>query len=493
MTTNRIARLLLFFSLLPLLATAQEPAPTTATVKEGATFAELLPLTAENLRGHKMLYDEGWYVVSSSRKALAFAKEKSIKSFGETMREVRSDIARHSGGYAADLKGDLSGAVETGKEVVVEGTARSGEIFVKTHDLALTEYAYSKETFQRAMDSLIKGNLTLGKRTEEERRELVGLPGNYFKHLKSDFSNLRELTDAANRGFADKIEIGWDSAFHKATQAFRDEYDRSGRQPNSLMALGPILAGYLKAIYHGVAAPTAKTIVKGGAKGSTEVLFLPVAGATMVTGRTIESVGLTLYYTGKTGVKIVSPTVEGGLLSGLSLLSLSAVPATYVTGGTVGAMNQVAFTTAGPVVGVAEGVATTAVDTAKYVSFVAYDSGKGATKVVINQASSGVVLGYNALTALPTHLLLGAMDTVVFLAYDGPKLLLASTRGKVGQGDTAVALEDLPVGTVVDLQKLRQEHQVEVEVLSEDNAVLREVLEKLPQDLTVPPPTTGKE
>ena len=39
----------------------------------------------------------------------------------------------------------------------------------------------------------------------------------------------------------------------------------------------------------------------------------------------------------------------------------------------------------------------------------------GATKVTMNQAQSGVVLGYNALTALPVQTLLGVANGVVFL------------------------------------------------------------------------------
>ena len=450
------------------------------------TLKELLPLTAGNLHGHQLLYDEGWFVVTSSRKAFAFAKEKSLTSSAAAVRQVLDDYARHTGGYQAEVKADVSGAIATGQELVTTGTALSGDILVGTHELAQAEYAYAQKSYQRAIDSFVKGNLSLGKRTEVERRELVNLPGNYYKNLKSDFSNIRELTNAANDKFANKIEIGWDSAFAKASKEFRAEYEHSGEQPNSLIALGPILHGYLKAIYHGLAAPTAKTIVKGGAKGTTDALFLPVAGVTVVTGRTIQSVGLTVYYTGSSGVKLVAPTVEGGLLSGLSLLSLSAVPATYVTGGTLGAMNQVAFSTVGPTYALAEGVTTTTVDTAKYVSFLAYDSAKGATKVVINQASAGVVLGYNALTALPAHLLTGALDTVILLAYDGPRLVIASVTGTIEQNDEHAALGELPIGTVVDVKALQENPAITVMILSEESAVIREVLEKLPADLKVP-------
>jgi hypothetical protein len=184
----------------------------------------------------------------------------------------------------------------------------------------------------------------------------------------------------------------------------------------------------------------------------------------------------------------VSPTIEGGLLSGLSLLSVSTVPVTYAAGGTLGAVNQVAFSTAGPAAGVAEAAATSTVHTAGYVGFLAYDAVAGTTKVVINQAASGVVLGYNALTAIPTHALLGVEDTVVFLAWDGPRLVVAAAQGKIkSKTETGVvethSLGDLPIGTVVDLKKLEQTEGVKVDVLSTDPAVIRNVLEKMPEDM----------
>jgi hypothetical protein len=197
-------------------------------------------------------------------------------------------------------------------------------------------------------------------------------------------------------------------------------------------------------------------------------------------------VGLTFYYTGKTGVKIVSPTVESGLLAGMSVLSLSAVPVTYAAGGTLGAVNQVAFIAAGPVAGTAHGVATTTIDTAAYVGLVTYDGVKGTTKVAINQASSGIVLGYNALTAIPTHIVMGVEDTAVFLAWDGPRLMIAAASGKLktrSDDKDQPTLGDLPVGTVVDMKKLEQSQGTKVEVLSTDPAVIRDVLERLPDDL----------
>lgn len=481
-----------FLLALPAVLSAVETAPTPTGANAGGKqpIEDVIPLTMGNLRGHTMLYNEGWYVVTSSRKALDFAKEHSITRSRDALAEVAASAGGRSRDYTANIASDVKGAVEGGKRVVATGTGLTGDILRTTHRAGKAGYAYASETFRKAGESFIQGNLSLGKRTAEDRKELAALPGNYFAGLRDDFSNIWELTSTANDKFAGKIETGWDRAFDRAASEFKKEYDRSGESQNTLTALGPILYGYLKSVYHGIVAPSSKTIVKTGVSAVTYTgaygVFLPVASASVVTGRTVQSVGLTLYYTGKTGIKIVSPTVESGLLAGLSVLSLSAVPVAYAVGGTLGAVNQVAFTAAGPVAGAAQGAATTGIDTAAYVGLVTYDGVKGTTKVVINQASSGVVLGYNALTAVPSHLIMGAFDAAVFLAWDGPRLVIAAARGKIGPaGDSSEqpTLSDLPVGTVVDLKKLEQSQGIKAAVISTDPAVIRDVLERLPDDL----------
>ncbi len=452
-----------------------------------SAIEEIIPLTMGNLRGHQMLYNEGWYVITSSSKAFEYAREHSLASSRTALQRLAADAARHSSEYQKTIGKDARDSVGTGAMLVTDGTKLSGKLVSAAHDIAKTELVYADRSFQRAMDAIVRGNMTIAKRTEAERQELAGLPGNYFKTVKEDFSNLHDLAAQARQRFSGRIEPAWEASFQKASREFRSEYERSGNEHNSLMALGPILYGYLKSFYYGLAAPASKTIVKTTAAGTSDALFLPVTAASVVTGRTVQAVGLTVYYTGKTGIKIISPTIEGGLLSGLSLLSLSTVPVTYAAGGTLGAVNQVAFSTAGPVAATAEGIGSATVHSAGYVGFLAYDAVKGTTKVAINQAASGVVLGYNALTAVPTHAVMGAVDAAIFLAWDGPRLVIASAQGRLKTGDKTAdqtySLGDLPAGTVVDLRELEKSDGVKVEVLSTDSSVIRNVLEKIPDDV----------
>ena len=481
--------LVLMLSLLAIGCAEQRPAATDRETQ--STLDDILPLTAANLRGHKMLYDEGWFIVTSSRNALTYAKNTSVFSSAEAIRLLSEHVAHRTTNYTGGLSSDARHAVGTGKALAEGGTGLTGQILRGTGSLAKTEAAYARTTFVNAWDTFIQGNLSLRNRTEQDRQNLMALPDETFASLREDFSNLWELTQAMHEKVAGKIEVSWDAAFQQASREFRTEYERSGEQPNTLLAMGPILRGYLKAFYHGAAVPSSKALVRTTATGAayaTGGVFLPIATTSVVTGRTVQATGMAFFYTGKTGVTLISPTIESGLLTGLATLSLGAVPLTYVGGGTLGVINQVAFTVSPPVVATGEGLAMSTVDTGKYVAYLAYDGLTSATKVTINQASSGLVLGYNALSALPAHLFMGMADTVILLAWEGPQLVITKVTGKlkVRPSDAGPAGEasagDVPVGTVLDLNKLNQVDGIQVEVISRDPALIREIIPRVACD-----------
>ena len=453
-------------------------------VPSGRSVQEVIPVTMANLRGHKALYEEGWFVVTSTKEALAYARERSVIRSAEAIELAREEIAAHSQEYGEAIKENADAALKTGADIFREGTETTKEIFAATDAIATAQVDFASEHFEKAWERFVKGNLHLARRTAEEREELRNTFSTYFGNLSEDFSDIYEIAASLNGDFAEKIAAVWDGALDEAGETFQREYEASGESPNSLVALVHILQGYAKALYIGLVRPGSETVTEGvvtGGKNAGKVLFLPVAAVTSVAGRTVQSVGLTLYYTTKTGVKIVSPTLEAGFLSGLSILSLGTTPVTYVTGASIGAVNQVAMTAAAPAAAVGQGVASTTIDTAKYVTFVTYDALAGTAKVVFNQAASGVVLGYNALTALPTHLVMGVGDAAFFLAWDGPNLVVAMAEGEV-RGFSA---GDLPVGTVVDLKKLQEADGMNVRIISDDPEVIGKVLEEVPGDMRV--------
>jgi hypothetical protein len=78
---------------------------------------------------------------------------------------------------------------------------------------------------------------------------------------------------------------------------------------------------------------------------------------------------------------------------------------------------------------------------------------------------------------------MGVIDGAVFLAWDGPHLVIAYANGEIknDRGET-VRVDSLPVGSVVDLRAL-EKSGAQINVLSDDPEVIRQVLEKLPDDL----------
>lgn len=457
------------------------------------TPGEIISVTESNLRGHKSLYKEGWFVVSSTEKAFSYAKEHSITSSGQAMSRAVEDMGGHSAEYGKNLVESGKGGVQTGAKIFEGGTKLSKQELAYTGTLVKSEWDYGSAKLNSAWEHFVKGNMSLAERTAEDRQALAAVPGNWFEHLQGDFHNLGELTDAATNAMSTHIEGRWSDAYGEARTDFNASYQKSGTRGNSLSGLGDIMVGYIKVIYSGLVKPTTRTAVQAAevtAKGVTNVVFLPVAGLFIVTGRTIASTGLSLYYTTSMGVKLVSPTVEGGLLTGLSMLSYSTIPVTAAVGGAVGVVNQVAVTTAAPVVGAGQAVVVGAAETGVYAAQVSYDLIKGATKVTMNQAQSGIALGYNALTALPTQTLLAAANSVVFLAYDGPRLVVASVKGEVQWSDKngdkgSIPVQSLPVGSVVDLNALSKQPGVQTQIISDDPDVVQKVLEKLPDDLRV--------
>lgn len=455
--------------------------------------SEIISVTESNLRGHQSLYKEGWFVVSSSEKAFNYAKQHSITASGDAVTRAVADTSAHSAGYGKNLIAAGKGGVELSKDIFESGTKLSQREIEFTKGLVKSEWDYGSDTLNLAWQRFVKGNLTLSERTEEDRQALAAVPGDWFKSIKSDFHNINELAHSATEVMSTNIEGRWNDAFDEAKNAFSDSYDKSGTRGNSLFGLGDIMAGYGKAIYSGFVKPATQSTVQGATvtvKGVSKLVFLPVASVFIVSGRTIQSTGLGLYYTTSMGVKLVSPTIEGGLLTGLSMLSYGSIPVTAAAGGAVGAVNQVAVTMASPLAGATKTAIVGAVDTGMYAAQVSYDLIKGVTKVTLNQAQSGIVLGYNALTALPTQLLLGSANGIVFLAYDGPRLVVASAKGEVKWSDKAgenntMPVQSLPVGSVVDLNAMSREPGVQVQIISDDPDVVQKVLEKLPDDLRI--------
>lgn len=442
--------------------------------------------------GHVALYHEGWRVISSTEQAFHYAHEHGVVASGQALAEAQADIRQDNRSLGKGLSESGDRGVQVGKDVYAGGTEVTHATLGVTAGLAKLEWDYGSAAMVDAWHTVYKGYMTLGPRTADDRRALRAVP--WYRGLNDDFSNLNALTDAALGDAAPHIHVDWGKAYDAAQTDFNAAYQHSGTRDNSLAAVGDLLGGYANAIYSGFVDPAAETAGQAAevaadktTRGVAKLVFLPTAKLLMIGGRTVESTGLTLYYTTSMGITLVSPTVEGGLLAGVSLLTDTAVPMTAAAGGAAGLVNQVAVTGAATAAGAGVAAAGAASDTAVYAAQLSYDLAKASTRVTINAGESGVALGYNAITAIPGQLVLGGGD-VMLLVLDGSRLAIATARGEVdwtgpdGQKH-AVPVKSLPVGSVVDMKALAKQPGVQVRTISDDPAVVNRVLEKLPQDL----------
>lgn len=447
----------------------------------------LLPLTAGNIKAHKNLYNEGWKIIPSVKKTFEYAHQKSITSSGQALAEAWVEIGKDSKAFKKGWEKAFSAGGRRAGKVFGTGTKISKTILKGTDKLAQIQFDFGKQAFSRAGD-FITGGIYYGKRTGEHWKNLKNTWPNYFGNLKKDFSNIWELNNKIVASLAPKIKADWDGAFTEAAQDFQKEYEESGTRGNTLEALGDILPGWLKMLYSGVAKPSARALVQGTmytAQGVAYV-FTPVASVTMLAGRTVQSTGLSFYHATRTGIEVVAPTVEAGFLTAIGAMSYVTGGLTVVGGSSLALVNQVAFTGAAGVASGGETIVRAGAATGKYAALMTYDVVKGGTKVVINQVKSGVALGYAALTQIPAHLLLLVPDTLILLVFDGPRLVIVSVQGALKGSDkknAPVNINALPVGTVVDLEKLKKNKNLKVKVLTDDPAITKKVLLKASEDL----------
>ena len=127
------------------------------SANEKLSVEDVIPLTMGNLRGHKMLYNEGWYVVTSSSRAFEYAREKSIISSKTALQRVVKDASTHSGQYKESVKTDILDSVKTGQKLVAGGSKLSNEIIDTTHTLALAELDYAGDPFQKSNGGICAG------------------------------------------------------------------------------------------------------------------------------------------------------------------------------------------------------------------------------------------------------------------------------------------------------------------------------------------------
>ncbi|MCC5815258.1 MAG: hypothetical protein JJT78_10910 [Leptospira sp.] len=441
-----------------------------------ASMEEIAPLTSNAIGARKELHKNGWKVIPSTEKSLKTAKESSTMTAKHAMAAVLLKKGERVTTYPKELKTAIQDVRNWGVEFEQSEEETRRRIRENSWNLARKEMVASGNFLNQSKDSFVLGYLMYFERTEEDFKELKNIPGGYYNDLKSDFSNIYKESAKIRKENSEKLTKSWKGAIENGLQVYKDSYYKSGERANSLLAVVDILGGYTMAMSEFFLKPVGTSLMSSGEILLWDGVILPVSTSSLFAGRTLASTGMTLFYTSKVGVKTISPTIEAGFLSSVALVSASATVPTVVGGESLRAFNQVTVVAGTESARAAGTIGAIGYKTGEMVVGMSYDFGKDSTVSALYGLKTGVVLGYTALTVIPTQLVLSAPDSVFFLAWDGPRLVVAKSKGNLKQWG------NVPAGTIVDLEKAKKQG-VEVEIVTDDPKVIKEVIEAQDKDL----------
>lgn len=430
------------------------------------SFAEDLSLTKKNLAGQKFLFEKGWYVITSPVEAWDYAvknNETSKEAFIRALDKIR--LSKETSGERVEKASETNKAIQKKAEEAYQSLKQQGSKLEKA------SYAQSSKHFQDAWKSLSLGYIHYKETNKDDLESLKKVNTEFFGKTKSDLQDMDKAVEEVLGFLLEKNEVSWKKHFQEGRYSFHENYERSGTRGNSLTGLWDILKGYASWSYHSIISPTSKTVYHQ-AKKVPYYTVDTVSKTFIASSNVVYSIGANLFYTTKLGYGIVAPSVESGMLAALAL--------TESVGGAVagnslkaaGLINKVAIKTMGPVAGTGQFVFEESGARAKDAASVIVHGAEAVGEVVIDKVDSAVVLGYSALSQIPAQLLLTSMNTTILLVYDGPKLILAKVSGDVGDKK----IEDVPAGTVLDLNKLKS-IGFKIETLTEDPEVIKKVME----------------
>lgn len=433
-------------------------------------FQKIAPLTANALGERKNLHEKGWYVIPSSKKSTKVVLENGTMSFQTAKAMVFVSLKKRAEDYPGNLGIRMKKVRSFGKDEEKALQEFSKSIYSGTFNLAQWELEQSGELFKESGKSIVMGYIQLGDIEKKDREEIATTIKQFNKDRIQNYGSITELFSDVSKKNGTEISNAWSGAYKRAVDEYAKEYDESGTRPNTLVALWDIFQGYTVAVKELAFAPVTTTVVNSGKVVLINGVAVPVAYVATFLNQTIVTTGLVIYYPVKLGYRVVSPTLEAGFLSSMGILSASATAPTIVGGTAVGAFNQVATVTGVESARATGAVAGSAFESGATATGMIYDFSKGTAESVYYGLKSGIVLSYAALTVIPTHLLLSVPDATIFLAWDGPRLVIASIKGNY-QG-----FENLPVGSIVDLEEARKKGKVEI--LTDDQTIVKKVLEK---------------
>lgn len=451
------------------------------------SWKDVARITSANLEGHKYLYDHGFYVITSTKNSIEYFRNNSVKTSGMVWQKFLEELDKNNMITSSELKDNPKKSMEFYEAIKkVKVTTKQKLNFAKD-SVVDAEVSLAKSSGDKALTGFLTGFITIKKRTEKDFHEIKKISNNYFHALKQDFSNLRNLIENFKKKKLIDIEesdekIKWSESFSRAQSEFNKEYEKTKSDSNTLIALPRIVWGHLKAMYWAVVKPAGESVYFGVSesgnlitKGIEKFILLPVASSIIVGGRTLYTIGGVVYHAGSGGINILSPITETTLHAAVSLVALTSTVPSYAFIEGANIFSQVTLTGSSVVLPTLDYAANTAADLGIYTGKVIYETAKSTGQIFYGNTKSAVVLGYNAISALPTHVLMGAVNSTIFLVYDGPRIFIAWRKGEFVR-------EDLPVGSILDYQKLK-ESNIEINQIELDDAQMKSVIHGIEVDL----------
>ncbi|TGK54223.1 hypothetical protein [Leptospira bouyouniensis] len=432
------------------------------------TFKKIAPLTANSYGSRKNLYEHGWAVIPSGKKAIDLSKE-NLMSANVAKAMVLVKLKKRSEDFPGKLGNTMNAVKQWTKEGYSDGTKRTEDIYDAGVQLSKEEWKLSKSSFSEAGNRFVLGYVFLVPRVKSDWDVMDKELSRYAGVRDQKSNQLNQLFTSTLKNNSKNVMNSWGDSFKKASDEFTRNYEESGERDNALLALVDIFQGYTVALKEVVISPVAKTTVNTGELLLVNGVYVPLSQGMNFSSNALVSTGLVFYYTTKSGYRVFSPTLEAGMFSSIGILSASATLPTYTSGTSIALFNQVtsvAATTAGGAIGATGGVGY---ETTAYATGLTYDLTTGTAEAGMYTMSSGIVLGYSALTVLPPQILLTAVDGPILIMYDGPRVVIAVVKGNY------VEEEDLPTGTVINLEEAKKKGKVKI--LSDDPKLIKKVLD----------------
>ncbi len=437
--------------------------------KKPLSFQRIAPLTTNAYGGRKNIHENGWWIIPSSQKSIESTFDSGRMSFRVAKAIVVTKLKGRAENYPSDLQSTVKKVHGWGVDLRSSGTDLSGEILEHSIQLTKEEWSLAKSSGNKAKESLVYGYIHFTDREEEDRTRIIKAISTVNETGNSFSSSTNQLfTETVSRN-STKLKKTWGDSYRNTVNGFLEEYEESGEKENSLFALWDIFQGYTVAVKEAVFSPLFGTTTAVGETVVVGGVFVPVAHSATFLGQTMVTSGLVLFYPAQVGYRVISPSLEAGFFGSIALLTASATAPTIVSGTGLSAFNQITVVTGvtgAEAVGQVGGVG---IETTALASGMVYDVTTGTAESAMYGMKAGLILSYAGLTVLPTHLLLTTLEGPIFLAYDGPRVVIAYAQGNYA------GFETLPTGTVVDLEEAK--NQGKIKILTSDPALVKKVID----------------